>query len=148
MAYNLIKESFTDKVLDFQSYLKNRMALGEVEEKRDTCEWNHYFIPGGYAREMFIPKGLIVIGRVHKYDCITIVSKGRLLLASTDGPQDVTSGSTSITKAGTQRIAISMEDSLITTFHVTEETDLDKIEDELTVSTYEEFLTLEERKLL
>ncbi len=36
----------------------------------------HYFVNGVYGREIFIPAGVLVAGRIHKTEHISIISQG------------------------------------------------------------------------
>ena len=104
----------------------------------------HFFIETpdgrGYAREMTIPAGVALVGRVHKHPCINIVSKGDISVTTDNGVKRVKAPYIFTSPAGTKRAGYAHEETLWTTFHVTNETDVDKIEDALGTITIEEFL--------
>lgn len=131
--------------MKLQDSLFKAVDEGNFVNEVKSYKLRHFFIPGGYARELTVPKGSIVIGKIHKYDCINIVTRGHLLVHTEEGTVEVKAPYTFVSKAGIKRVVVTAEESVWTTFHVTNETDLDKIEDALTVNTYEE---LEDRKLL
>lgn len=89
----------------------------------------HHFSQGLYAREMFIPKNAWVIGKIHKYQQLNIMSKGDLSVMTEDGMVRVQAPFTIVSPPGTQRIAYAHEDTIWTTIHGTHETDLAKIEE-------------------
>ena len=95
----------------------------------------HHFADGIYAREMFMPAGAILTGAVHKTNHMCILSKGHVRVASEDGPIDLIAPATIIAPLGTKRAIYALEDSVWTNIHATNETDLDKIVEELTEST-------------
>jgi len=95
----------------------------------------HYFADGIYAREMFMPAGAILTGAVHKTMHMCILSKGHVRIASEDGPIDLVAPATITAPPGTKRAIYALEDSVWTNIHATNETDLDKIVEELTEST-------------
>ena len=95
----------------------------------------HYFADGLYAREMFMPAGVILTGAVHKTNHICILSKGRVRVASEAGPIELVAPATIVSPPGTKRAIYALEDSVWTNIHATNETDLDKIVEELTEST-------------
>lgn len=95
----------------------------------------HYFADGIYAREMFIPAGAVLTGAVHKTCHMCILSQGRVRVATDDGPVELTAPATLIAKPGAKRAIFALEDSVWTNIHATNETDLDKIVEELTYST-------------
>ena len=81
----------------------------------------HWFPPGLYVREILMPKGAIVISRVHKFEHPYIVSKGRVAVwCENDGWQFITAPFTGITRPGTRRILFIAEDCVWTTFHTGE----------------------------
>lgn len=95
----------------------------------------HHFADGIYAREMFIPEGAVLTGAVHKTTHMCILSAGRVRVATEDGPVELTAPATLIAKPGAKRAIFALEDSVWTNIHATNETDLDKIVEELTYST-------------
>jgi quercetin dioxygenase-like cupin family protein len=95
----------------------------------------HHFADGIYAREMFMPAGAILTGAVHKTNHMCILSKGHVRVASEDGPIDLVAPATIIAPPGTKRAIYALEDSVWTNIHATNETNLDKIVEELTEST-------------
>jgi hypothetical protein len=124
--------------------------------KLPQCELpiRHHFIKsplpvtGGYAREMTIPQGVALVGRVHKHPCINIVSKGDISVTTDDGVKRIQAPYTFVSAAGTKRAGYAHEETVWTTFHLTDETDTDKIEDALGTFTYEEYLEQQSCPLL
>lgn len=104
------------------------------------CPVRHYFIPGMYAREITIPAGTTLTGAVHKQQSIVVLSAGRLVLATEDGPLEVAAPFTMICNPGAKNLATALENSVWTNFFVTEETDLAKLVEDLTESTAAELL--------
>lgn len=88
----------------------------------------HHFSPGVYARELFIPKGTVLTGKIHKYAQLNIMSAGDLSVLTEDGIVRVQAPFTIVSPAGTKRIAYAHEDTVWTTIHGTHETDVDAIE--------------------
>ena len=95
----------------------------------------HHFADGIYAREMFMPKGAVLTGAVHKTTHMCILSKGHVRVATDEGPVNLIAPATLIAKPGAKRAIFALEDSIWTNIHATNETDLDKIVEELTEST-------------
>lgn len=89
----------------------------------------HRFTPGLYVREIFMPKGTLVISKIHKTEHPYVVSKGHAAVWTEEaGVVQIKAPHCGITKPGTRRILYIHEDCIWTTFHPTTETDLDKIE--------------------
>lgn len=104
------------------------------------CPIVHHFAPGLYAREMTIPAGTILTGAVHKTEHLSIISAGRILVTTDDGVKEVCAPHTFVSKAGAKRAGVALETTVWTTLHVTTETDLDKLCEELTESKPSELM--------
>lgn len=123
--------------------------IGEIE-----LPVRHYFSKGDgngvYARELFIPKGVTLTGKVHKFENLNIMSKGELSVLTEDGIVRVKAPFTIVSPPGTRRVAYAHEDTVWTTIHGTSETDVDKIEERFIAQTFEEYLEYcnEEQKCL
>ncbi len=99
------------------------------------CPVTHHFTPGLYAREIFMPAGAIVVSRIHKTEHPHAMLAGRILVWTEDrGVVELKAGHFGITQPGTRRVAYIAEDCRWVTFHATTQTDLDKLQDELTTT--------------
>jgi len=109
-----------------------------------------YFSKGVYARELFIPKGTVLTGKIHKYTNLNIMSMGELSVLTDEGIKRVKAPFTIVSPPGTKRAAYAHEDTIWTTIHGTELTDVDEIERVFIAQSYQEFenfLTHEALKL-
>lgn len=98
----------------------------------------HQFADGVYIRTVTIPKGLVVVGKIHRHEHLNFISKGDVTFVTEfDGLQRVQGPITMISKAGTKRALYTHEDTVWTTVHVTKETDLDAIEREVIAPDYQ-----------
>lgn len=109
-----------------------------VEEQRNF-EVKHTFLHGMYMREMFIPKGSILVGKIHKLSCLNIVSMGDISVVTELGSARVKSGQTTQSPAGLQKLGYAHEDTVFINVFRTDETDLARIEDTIAFRDYEEF---------
>lgn len=91
----------------------------------------HYFAKGLYAREISIPKGTILTGKVHKTEHLNIISKGDITVWTETGMRRIQAPFTMISLPGTKRVGYTHEDTIWTTIHGTNEQDLEKLETEL-----------------
>lgn len=100
----------------------------------------HYFAHGLYAREMTIPQGGVLTGAVHKTEHLVVISKG--VIKVFDGNETVTLSApcTFVSQPGVKRAGYALEETVFTTFHATEERDLDKLVEELCYSTADELV--------
>ncbi len=94
----------------------------------------HLFTPGLYAREIFVPKGTLVVTKIHKKEHPFVILAGSANIWTADsGVVTLSAPYVGVTKAGTRRVLLTTEDCRWITFHPTMETDLDKLEEELIV---------------
>jgi len=109
---------------------------------------NHYFSKNVYAREMNMKKGSIIVGKIHKFENLCILSKGAAIVISHEGRKIVQAPCTFVASPGAKRIIVALEDLTWTNVHGTSETDLAKIEEEFIAKDFNEVLTETEMKLL
>ena len=88
----------------------------------------HVFGPGTYAREMFAPADVVVVGYIHKEDCINICSAGSALVRVNDQVFHVSAPSTFVSKAGTRKAVYVIDDLVWTNIHAVDTQDIEKIE--------------------
>lgn len=136
----LLAPSLRDRVLSIEKRIEQ---LPQVD-----CPLRHYFIPGMYAREIRIPSGNAIVGAVHKQESIVVLSAGRMVLATEDGPLDINAPFTMICKPGAKNLATAIEDCVWTNFFVTDETDLDTLVEQLTESKASELIGGQDNKQL
>lgn len=104
----------------------------------------HRFTPGLYIREIFLRKGTIVTTKVHKTEHPYVISMGLVTVRSSDGVERFQAPWTGITKPGTKRIIYVEEDTIWTTFHVTNKTNILEIEADIIEPRVNKLLTAEE----
>lgn len=115
------------------------------------CPLKHYFAPGTYIREIFMPAGLVVIGKIHKTEHFNIIQKGCVSLFGADGSREVLRGPmTFVSKPGVQKVLYIHEDTVWSTVHITEERDLERLEAALIEphSSYPKFDRTAEREAI
>ncbi len=113
------------------------LALPKTDQKE--FEVKNTFHDGVYTRELFIPKGSLLVGKIHKLDCLNIVSKGDISILTENGSGRITAGHSAISKAGIQKVGFANEDTVFVNVFRTDETDLEKIENVVAYADYEEF---------
>ena len=104
-------------------------SVQQIGEQLEGFPLTHRFTPGMYIREIFMPAGAILTSKIHKTEHPFVVSKGRVKVLVENGEwQMIEAPFTGITKAGTRRLLVVLEDTVWTTFHVTDMTDVEEIE--------------------
>jgi hypothetical protein len=97
--------------------------------KGDTLELEvkHHFSEGLYARELFIPAGVCLVGALHKTTHLYMVVKGRCKVSSQFGNLDIEAPFMGETIPGTKRVIYAETDCVWIGFHPTNLTDVDEI---------------------
>lgn len=95
------------------------------------CPTRHFFSSGLYTREMTIPAGVTAVGATHRTRHLTTV-RGHCLIESDDGMQEINGFAAFISQPGIKRAAHAITETVVTTFHETEETDMNKLAELLT----------------
>jgi hypothetical protein len=119
------------------SYLEETIKQDGLDLGPESCPVQHFFAPGSYAREITMPEGTVVIGKIHRHAHINVVSKGRVRVLTYEGVQEYTAPCTFVSTPGTKRLVLMLEDTVWTTVHVTDKTDLAEIEREVIAQDYE-----------
>lgn len=97
------------------------------------CPLQHIFTPGLYTRTIFMPAGTLLTSRIHLYEHPFVISQGVVEVRDDDGGwQSLRAPHIGVTKPGTRRVLRIIEDAVWTTFHVTNETDPEKIIEQVT----------------
>lgn len=96
----------------------------------------HHFADGSYGREIELPAGSLVVGKIHRHSHVNVVSKGRCLVATDEGVHEITAPYTFVSSPGTKRVVLALEDTVWTTCHTTNETELDRIEADVIAPDY------------
>lgn len=111
------------------------------------CPTRHHFAPGVYVREMTVPKTVTATGAVHKTEHLTIIC-GHCVLTTDEGPKEFKGYHVIASKPGAKRAIYAIEETIVTTIHPTEETDLDRLCELLTESKPAELLGGSQNKQL
>lgn len=93
------------------------------------CPVEHFFSQGVYSRVMHIPKGVVVVGKIHKTRNQLTMLAGEATIVDDDGePQRVRAPHIWISEPGVQRAVIAHTPCCFMSTHGTELTDVDEIE--------------------
>ncbi len=124
-----------NKILNFENVL-----LSLEESQKIQLHITHFHANGIYAREMKMPKGIVLTGAIHKYDHICVLNIGKICVVDEfEGSRILEAPCTFVSKAGVKRAFEALEDSVFTTFHKCIETEESKIWDALVSKNYEEY---------
>ena len=108
----------------------------EIRMDPDDFPTYHHFSKGVYAREFHIKAGEFVVGKIHRHDHMAMLIKGKAKVVSEFGDDIMEAPYIWESKATIKRAVLALEDCIFVTIHPTDETDLDKIEEETIAPTY------------
>ena len=128
-------KAIINKMLDFEKALAN---LPNIRFGDDCCPLRHTFGDGLYIREITMPKGMVIVSKLHKTTHPYFVLSGDVSVFTETGTVRIRGPFSGITRAGTKRILYTHEETVWTTVHATEETELEKIEEEVIATTYDQ----------
>ncbi len=134
-AVELLPRDLYNKMVEFEQ------AIGQLPGAKfgdDCCPLEHHFADGMYIRKMTAPAGMINVSKLHKTNHPFFILSGSVSILAEKGIVRITAPHFGITKAGTKRVVYFHEETVWITVHATEETDLEKIEDEVIAKNYEE----------
>lgn len=106
-----------------------KAMLALPAELIDELPAQHHFSAGVYARELRIPAGCLLIGKIHKHTNLNIISKGDISVLTEDGVQRIQAPCTIVSPPGVKRVGFAHTEVVWTTIHGTELTDLEEIEE-------------------
>lgn len=121
------------------------LGIGGTTDTGSICPVKHRFAPGLYCREIFIPKGALIVGKIHATSHFNTILQGECKVITTTEKKHIKAPDTWITEAGEQKAVYALEDVIWQTYHVTDSTDLKEIEAQVIVDSFDE---LEQDKLL
>ena len=134
----ITKQEYRSYITDIHKQISNREDSIEGEEANAINPLKHTYADGIYIREIFMPRGEIVISKIHKIAHPFFLIKGKISVLSEEGEKLLQAPYYSITPAGTKRMLYTHTNTIVVTVHRTFETDLDKIEEEIIAKSFDE----------
>ena len=143
IALKMKKEEFRKGIMQVQENIENHPngLTGEALQKLNPLK--HSFADGCYIREIFNPKGELLVTKIHKVKHPYFLMKGDMTILMQDGIKRIKAPHYGITPAGTKRIIYCHEDCVFVTVHATNETDIEKIEKEIAAEDFSEIDQIE-----
>ena len=102
----------------------------------DKCTF-HHFADGVYLRELFMPAGSVVVGKIHRTKHLTIIACGTVRITTDAGVEEITGPSVFASEAGAKKAIYAITDATLMNPHPTEETDIMKIETEFIAPSFD-----------
>ena len=112
--------------------LLDELEVAMAKMPQVECKVVDRFTKGMYIRECQIPAGTMLTSMTHKKQHPFVVSQGKIMVTSdNEGSIILEAPHTGITEPNTRRALHALTDTIWTTFHVTNETDIAKIAEEI-----------------
>lgn len=110
---------------DYVDKIELQMAQGDLQ----SYDVKHRFADGMYIREIYMPKGAMIVSNIHKTTHPFTILEGVVRVRTHKGTETLTAPYMGITTPGTRRILYIEEDTRWATFHATELKDVQQIMD-------------------
>jgi len=141
----------TQQLTNRNAILAIEEALMNVEEKSigDCFPLKHSFTDGIYVREIHIPKGMVLTGKIHKHEHPNFLMSGEVVVITETGGKEVLKGPMAmISAAGTKRALHTITDVVWITIHhnPTNTQDLAELEKIVIADSFEEYEKFLKRK--
>jgi hypothetical protein len=111
----------------------------------DYTNLRHEFEGGMYRRTIYMRKGDVLTSKIHKHDHFFVIVKGKLIVLDEKGEHLITAPYHGITKSGTKRLLMILEDTVWTTYHLNPKglTNPDDLEDDIIAKDFDEIPLIE-----
>jgi hypothetical protein len=128
---DLSTHGFTNRQkVEYLEFIMRQMPESEgVGEEINRKGLKHHLCNGVYVRELFLPAGILIIGKVHKHAHLSYVASGDISIM-TDKLERITGPYMFTSPAGIKRAVMPHTDTVWMTFHRTDKTSIEDIEDE------------------
>ena len=118
--------------------IQKMIAEGGETDTSKLCDVKHRFAKGLYCREMLIPEGVKIIGKIHATQHFNTIVQGECLVITTTEEKHIKAPHTWVTDAGEQKAVLALSDVIWQTYHVTDKTDLKEIESDVIVDNFDQ----------
>jgi hypothetical protein len=100
----------------------------------------HHFSPGIYTRVLYIPKGCLLTGKIHKEPILNIMIQGEISVLIGNETIRVKAPYIIVSPAGSKKMGYAHEDTIWMGCHGTDEVDIQKIEARFVAQSEEDWL--------
>jgi hypothetical protein len=125
------------------SQLQERMIATPGAMLGDCCPLKHTFAHGLYIREITMPAGILIVTKLHRYSHAAFILQGDVSIMEETGPRRVCAPASFITPAGTKRVVFTHSETIWTTVHATDKTDIKDIEEDIIAKSFEDMDDME-----
>ena len=133
-----INKTHRDRMIALEYAIETELVPAE-------CLETHYFAHGIYTRELFIPAGTVLTGKIHRHSCVNILAKGAMRVETDEGSYTITAPHTFTSGPGVKKAGFALEDSIWINVHPWEgAADVALVEAEMILPSYDAVARLED----
>ena len=126
-----VADVFQETVVSRERVMDLQNAMMEMPQA-PGMDTSHFFTGGMYCRRIEIPKGTVVVSKVHKTDHFFIGCVGELEVAGQGETYIIRPGDIVPSPVGVKRVVLALTDVVVLTVHKTDKTVADgKLEEEM-----------------
>jgi hypothetical protein len=131
------------EIFDIENAMKNNTDPNYKTHIGDNkiTPIKHSFSDGIYVREMFVPKGTMLVGKIIKDTHHIFLMSGKIAIITEDGDKIIEGPCSFVAKGGTKRVGYALTDVVWINVHpnVTDTKNLKKLEKQIVVENYDEY---------
>jgi hypothetical protein len=134
------QKEIRNDIMDFEAILKQHP--GSFIGDTDNCPLKHSFSDGIYVREIKIPAGTLLTGKIHKHSHPNFLMEGEVTVyTESGGLEGLMAPASMISNAGTKRVVMAVTDVVWITVHhnPTNTQDLKELEEIIIADSYEKY---------
>ena len=137
-----------DPLVNRQRIMEFKDRMLAMESGQIEMDVEHIVLDGMYLRKLFIPKGTVLVGKIHKKSCINIVAAGDISVMTESGAKRVQAGYTLVSPAGIMKVGYAHADTVFINVFRTEETDIARIEADIACESFADLLAIDNKEAL
>lgn len=118
-----------------------------INMEQADCPVTHTFLNGNYIRELRVKAGIFIIGHIQKTQHINMFVKGKIAMYNPDGTFKILTAPMYFIGEPGRKIAYVIEDMVWINIYATQETDVNKVEDEFLDKTIMDDITIDKIKV-
>lgn len=97
----------------------------------------HEFVDGMYVRRLHIPAGTLLVGKIHRKDCINFVESGDISVMTEHGARRIQAGFVGTSRAGICKLGYAHADTVFVNVFRTEAETVEAVEQEIACEDFE-----------
>jgi hypothetical protein len=135
----LSKNEAREDLVEFEGMINS--AEGSFKGDNHICPLKHDFSDDMYVREIFIPKGTVIVGKIHKHKHPNFLMSGEVKVVTEEGVETLKGPLSMISEAGTKRALHAITDLVWITVHsnTSNTRDLKELESNIIAYDYDEY---------